>query len=132
MNIYLDIDKTLLFEDSYVRKPAKMLKEFLINALQNHELFWLTTHCNGDSTVPLEYMRRFVPSDVARCLERIHPTTWNISKSEAIDFKYDFLWFDDLLMPSDEQILIKRNKLQSFIKVDLKKYPDFYANYMNL
>jgi hypothetical protein len=109
----------------YNMRPANHLKEFLEYMLANHEVYWLTTHCNGDPTVPVMYMSRFVSQDVVPLLMKIKPTSWNVLKTDAIDMSEDFLWFDDTLSWGEEKALKDKNKLDSHIKVNLDEKPDF-------
>ena len=43
----------------------------------------------------------------------------------------DFLWFDDTLYPVDEQALESKNKLDSYIKVDLIENPDILLEFVS-
>ena len=43
----------------------------------------------------------------------------------------DFLWFDDTLYPGDEQALESKNKLDSYIKVDLIDNPDTLLDFVS-
>jgi len=51
MKIYLDINGTIIHrkleKGKAVVKPASYLKEFLDNALKRHDVYWLSTICNG-------------------------------------------------------------------------------------
>lgn len=132
MKIYLDIDNTIIYSELFETYPAKHLKEFLTNSLMYHEVFWLSTHCNGNVADPIEYLDRFLTQDLMELMKLIKPTIWNTRKIEAIDLHSEFLWFDDTLLPSEEKILKENNKLDSYIKVDIKTSPDFWANYLNL
>lgn len=130
MKIYLDIDDTLINTDYRNTRPAKHLKKFLEYMLNNHDVYWLTTHCNGDATVPVSYLSRFVSPDIIPFIMRIKPTSWNILKTEGIDMSEDFLWFDDTLSWGEERELKKHNKLSSHVKVDLDTHPDFLLDYI--
>jgi len=132
MKIYLDIDDTLIQHEGFNTAPAKYLKEFLQNIIVKHEVFWLTTHCDGDPTTPISYMSRYITQDLIPLIMRIKPTRWNISKTEGIALDEDFMWFDDLLLPSDERALNNAGKLNSHIKVDLYANPEFLKNYLNI
>ena len=124
MKIYLDIDDTLINTDMYNMRPANHLKEFLEYMLENHDVYWLTTHCNGDATIPTTYIGRFVP-DLVPLVMKIKPTSWSILKTEAINMDEDFLWFDDTLSWGEEKALKENNKLSSHVKVNLDSNPDF-------
>lgn len=130
MKIYLDIDDTLLNTDMYNMRPANHLKEFLECVLRNHDVYWLTTHCNGDVASPILWMSKYVNPEIVDLIMRIKPTRWKVSKTEAIDFSEDFLWFDDILTLEDERKLEEQNKLNCYVKVDLDSNPDILKEYI--
>jgi hypothetical protein len=131
MKIYLDIDDTLIHTDLFDMRPAKHLKEFLTHMLNNHDVYWLTTHCDGDATVPVAYLGKFFPEDLMELIIKIKPSSWKTFKIEAINLEDDFLWFDDVLMQYEEKVLKEADKLDSHIKVDLDKDPDFLSKYLS-
>ncbi len=95
MNIYLDIDGTMIHENLAEPKAAEGLTDFLI-ALRPHQTFWLTTHCrDGNPVRPREIMKRFVPFELHADIDRILPTVWDMNKTEGIDWSKDFIWFDN-------------------------------------
>ena len=51
---------------------------------------------------------------------KIKPTTWNMWKSEGIDFSKKFLWLDDSPSDFDRAVLLKNNCLQSLVVVTLE------------
>jgi phosphatidate phosphatase APP1 len=64
MKIYLDIDDTLIHTDLFNMRPANHVKEFLTNVVNNHDTYWLTTHCNGDASVPVFYLSKIFPEAI--------------------------------------------------------------------
>ncbi len=54
-------------------------------------------------------------------MRRIKPTNWNVWKTEAIDFKTSFLWFDDNCFDFEKDVLRKHGVLDNWIEVDLAK-----------
>ncbi len=130
MKIYLDIDDTLINTDIHNTRPANHLKEFLTYMIENHDVHWLTTHCNGDATVPVAYLSRFVTPDVVSLIMKIKPTSWSVLKTEGIKMDEDFLWFDDTLSWGEEKALKKYDKLNSHVKVDLDNNPDIFLEYI--
>ena len=119
MNIYLDIDGVLLDTKEY--KPMPYLKEFLTTVfdISNGEVYWLSTHThNGDNTVPLNYFKPIVDSDIYLMLEKIKPSKWYSLKTEGIDLNSDFLWFDDVIFQAEYNVLEKINKEHCLIKVE--------------
>ena len=116
----------------YDIRPANHLKEFLEQMVKNHDVYWLTTHCDGDATSAVLYMGKYVSPEVVDLIMRIKPTKWRISKSEAINMNEDFLWFDDDPTLEDIENLKKHNKLDSLIRVNLDENPDILKNYLNI
>ena len=118
MNVYLDIDGTLLQKDG---SPAKGLHEFLEYMTANHACYWLTTHCRreGDIEHVHEYLKPKLSADTFELIRLIRPTTWNVMKTKAIDFEQDFRWFDDSVMVSERLHLQKHGCLDKLIIVNL-------------
>lgn len=121
MNIYLDIDGVILDKSL---KPTNHLKEFLEHITTNYEVYWLTTHCKGDSNPTLVYLSRFLDEDVLELLKKIKPTNWDTLKTDAIDFTKDFVWLDDFILPMERQVLEQKNKLDCWIEVKLEDNGD--------
>ena len=107
MNIYLDIDGVILTKEG---KPAKNLDLLLEYITNNHDVYWLTTHCKGDAKYTVNYISRYFKPKTIKYLNKIKPTTFNTLKTEAINFDSDFLWLDDYLFDSEIQILKEKNK----------------------
>jgi hypothetical protein len=120
MNIYLDVNDTLLTHDL---KPASGLKDFIVTVLKNNDVYWLTTHCKGNSQTVMNYLSPLLSPDILAAMKRIKPTNWNTLKTEAIDFSKEFLWFDDYLMEAEKKILRDNNQVESLMKVDLRNNP---------
>lgn len=140
MKIYLDIDETLINNNIYEMngqyifpkpKPANHLKEFLEHMLKNYDVYWLTTHCNGDASTAVSYMAKSVPDEIVGLIKKIKPTKWNLVKSEAIDMNEDFLWFDDAPTWEDTENLKKHNKLESLVRVNLDENPDILSEFID-
>lgn len=119
MNIYLDIDGVLIDTKEY--KPMPYLKEFLtiVFNISNGEVYWLSTHTHdGDNTSPLNYFKPIVDSDIYLMLEKIKPSKWYSLKTEGIDLKSDFLWFDDVIFQAEYNFLESIGKEDCLIKVE--------------
>ena len=121
MKIYLDIDGVLLTKQS---KPANYFSEFIEFVALNFDCFWLTTHCKGKAEEAVKYLLQYAPKESFPALLTIKPTNWNALKTEAIDFKRNFLWIDDYVMEAEKKVLLKNNCLQNLILIDLVKKPD--------
>ena len=118
MNIYLDIDGVILTKDG---KQMPNLKSFINHVFNtsNGNVYWLTTHCRELSTDSVMlYLKDNVDPDIYKMLENIKPVKWDALKTEGIDFKTKFLWFDDYILVSEFEVLKERDCEGSFIKVE--------------
>lgn len=121
-NIYLDIDGVLLANESNLAEGAA---DFIKYAVDHFDVYWLTTHCMaGDSAHAIEYLQRASDQDLYPWLSKFKPTTWSLMKTEAIDFDKPFLWFDDDCYSGERIELKRRSAFDSWIEIDLAKYPD--------
>ena len=120
MNIYLDIDGVLLANDL---NPALHANDFLRKVLTEYPetTYWLTTHCHGDPSIPIQHIGHLFEEDVQDLMKLIKPTTWDLAKTRAIDFSQPFLWFDDDLYFEEKQTLLKHGVLDNWIEVNLSK-----------
>lgn len=122
-NIYLDIDGVLLHGKR--NKPAIGL-EFFLRTLRGlgNDVYWLTTHCNGDASTAVKYLEPHLKSKLSKVIvEQIKPTTWTV-KTQGIDFDKPFLWFDDKPLGwADEEAMKKHGVTDSLVIVDLNKNP---------
>ena len=132
MKIYLDIDDTLINTDMNNMRPANHLKIFLEQMIKDHDVYWLTTHCDGDATTAVSYMSKFVSPEIIDLITKIKPTKWKVLKTEAINMNEDFLWFDDAPTWGDIDALKKHNKLESFVRVNLDEDPDILKNFITI
>ncbi len=124
MNIYLDIDGTMLHENLAEPKAAAGLKAFII-ALRPHTTYWLTTHCrDGNPERPREIMKRFLPPELHADIDRIKPTVWDVMKTEGIDWSQDFIWFDDTITEMEWKRFEIADLNQQVIEVNLRDNPN--------
>lgn len=121
MNIYLDIDGVLLTKEG---EPALAAIELLEYVVQNHSVYWLTTHCQGEDGDFMPYLAQKFPSTVLPLLSQIKRTSWRTLKTEAIDFSQKFIWLDDYVLQSEKQKLIEYQVPEAVIEVDLKNKPE--------
>lgn len=120
--IYLDIDGVILANEDYLAIGAE---EFIKYAVENFDVYWLTTHCTeSDATHAINYVMRAGNESLRPHLEKLIPTSWSEYKTEAIDFTKPFLWFDDDCYLGERQDLEKNNAFNSWVEVDLRNYPD--------
>lgn len=54
----------------------------------------------------------------------IKPTSFQLDKTEAIDFSRTFFWLDDELFDSEKNTLRQHQKYDSWIEINLKKNPN--------
>jgi len=120
--IYLDIDGVLLANEANLAIGAS---EFIKYVTEQFEVYWLTTHCmDGDPAHAVEYVQRATDEDLRPYLQKFKPVSWGIAKTEAIDFSKPFLWFDDDCYGGERAVLNEHRVFNSWIEVDLAKYPD--------
>ena len=129
-NIYLDIDGVLLANDENLSIGAV---EFIKYAIEHFDVYWLTTHCmDGDPAHAIEYLNRASTEDLRPWLEKFKPVTWSLKKTEAIDFSKPFLWFDDDCFSGEKIDLHEHGVFNSWIEVNLAKYPDQMVHELKL
>lgn len=128
-NIYLDIDGVLLANDL---TPANYSKEFLATVLERYPYttYWLTTHCDGDASVPIQHIGHLFDNESVELMKKIKPTSWQTAKTRAIDFDRPFLWFDDDLFYEEKETLKRHGVLDNWIEVDLANNPDQLAEFV--
>jgi hypothetical protein len=128
-NIYLDIDGVLLANDLTAANYADEFLQKILSEFPN-STYWLTTHCQGDATVPIQHIGHLFAPATVELMKKIQPTTWDLVKTRAIEFNQPFLWFDDDLFYEEKQDLIKYNALDNWIQVDLSKNPNQLQNFI--
>lgn len=128
-NIYLDIDGVLLANDL---NPANHANDFLRRVLADFPdtTYWLTTHCNGDASVPIQHIGHLFEPDVKELMKLIKPTSWETAKTRAINFSEPFLWFDDDLFFEEKESLVQHGVLDNWIEVNLADNEDQLANFL--
>ena len=130
MNIYLDIDGVLLANEENLAIGAT---EFIKYAIEHFDVYWLRAHCmHGTTEHAIDYLNRASKEDLRPWLEKFKPVTWSLKKTEAIDFSKPFLWFDDNCFTGEKIDLLEHNVLNSWIEVNLAKYPDQMVHELKL
>jgi hypothetical protein len=122
MNLYLDIDGTLITKQGGIE--ANHLYEFLLFATENHDCYWLTSHCKGDASTALEHLKGKVSEESFELLKKVKPTTFELWKTEGIDFGKDFLWFDDYAFDGEREELKRNNSTHKLVEINLRENPD--------
>ena len=118
MKIYLDIDGVILKKDLTIPEYGK---EFIAYLTANHDCYWLSTHCKGDTQNAISHLSQFYPPSTVEQLKMIKQTNWESLKTEAVDLNSDFIWLEDYPLESEKIVLKKANKINSLITVDLKR-----------
>ena len=129
MKIYLDIDGVLVARG---RQPASFVVEFLKTATEKHDCYWATTHCKGDASMAMEYLKDILPAEAFGYCGLIKATEWTHKKTEIFDYNSDFIWFDDAPFEFEKEVLSKRGKPDSLILVDLITNPDHLKDLIRL
>ena len=129
MNIYLDIDGVLLANDLH---KANHSDDFIKHIVCKYPVYWLTTHCKCDSIHTVRFLERFFDENTIKLMKFIQPTNWDLLKTEAIDFYKPFLWFDDDLFKEEREILVQHNCLNSWVEINLAKYENQLAKYLEI
>ena len=129
MNIYLDIDGVLLANDLHKTNHSD---NFIKHIVCKYPVYWLTTHCKGDSIHTVRFLERFFDENTIKLMKFIQPTNWDLLKTEAIDFYKPFLWFDDDLFKEEREILVQHNCLNSWVEINLAKYENQLAKYLEI
>jgi hypothetical protein len=86
--------------------------------------YWLTTHCWQGENRCIEILTPVLHPDTVALLQKIKPTEWNELKTDAIDFKQPFLWFDDDLLPEEAEVLREHDAMSGHVLVDIYHSPE--------
>ncbi len=127
MNIYLDIDGVLLANE---KSPAHFADKFIEYVVSRYPTYWLTTNCWQKDNHAVALLSKFFPEETMRFIRQIKPTEWGESKTDGIDFSSPFLWFDDDLYEEEKKELIRRNVLENWIEVDLRKNENILGTFL--
>jgi len=121
MNLFIDIDGVLLGKSPDTRKPclANSAEEFLKFCLETFDCYWLTTHCKGDASTAVDYLRPYADDKFITLAERIRPTNFKTFKTEALFG--DFFWIDDQPTAYEFQYLDDNDWLKHWIQVNTRK-----------
>lgn len=121
-NIYLDIDGVLLNGDEAAIGAADFIQ--FVTASFPHSVYWLSGRCSGDAEATVNQIARYFDAGTVELLRAVCATEWPLVKSQAVDFAFPFLWFDDVLEFADEDELISHGAIQGLVLVDLVEEPD--------
>jgi hypothetical protein len=123
MNIYLDIDGTLIHEELPFPKAAAGLEDFIL-ALRPHTTYWLTTHCrDGNPERARSILKQYVREELHAEIDRIQPTVWDTLKTQGIDWSQDFVWFDNDISSYEWDKINEGTENQQVVEVNLRENP---------
>ena len=109
-----------MFLDTKEYKQMPKLKEFLdtVFEMTNGEVYWLSTHTkHGENDIALYHLEDIEPQ-ILEMAKKIKNTKWNTLKTEGIDLKSSFLWFDNVVFQSEYRVLESYGKENRLIKVE--------------
>ncbi len=122
MNIYLDIDGVLLANSSHAAQYADEFLQFVLTAWPD-TTYWLTTHQWRGQNRAVDVLRPVLKPKTIKLLAQVQPTDWGDLKTDAINFKQPFLWFDDDLFPEEGEILKHYGALDCLRRINLSTDP---------
>lgn len=117
INLYLDIDGVLLGKKGHLPNG---IETFIATVTHQFHCFWLTTHCKGNSETAVRYLDQYYPKSFGKYWQLIHPTNWDVLKTEAISFEKPFFWLDDQPLQAEKIQLAAAGCLDKLMVVDLK------------
>lgn len=117
--LYIDIDGVLITAKNPVAPVG--IDYFIQFITSNFDCYWLTTHCKGDSTHCLNYLKDYLSERSISALSQVKPTNWDSLKTEAINFEEPFFWLDDYIFSMEKKIIEQVGRIDSLILVDLRQ-----------
>lgn len=120
-NIYLGIDGVILTKGVV---PAPHLDMFLKYILMRYSVYWISSRCDGSNEETVRYLSQFLLPDTIALIKQIKPTSFDLDKTEAIDFSKKFFLLDGPLFTSEKNTLKKLGNFDSWIELDLISKPD--------
>lgn len=130
MNIYLDIDGVLLAND---HAAANFADDFLTFILQHFPdtTYWLTTHCWRGQNRAVEVLAPHLKPATVKLLAKVRATDWGDLKTDGINFKKPFFWYDDDLFQEERAILAHYGALPCHRAIDLGRDPNQLMDEIN-
>lgn len=122
MNIYLDINGVLMQENTL----AEFAEPFLAQVFTSWRFstYWLSSYCWHGQNKATDIIRPLLKRKSSiQIIESIQPTQWDELKTDAIDFKTPFLWFDSSISADEKEILKYHRALDCFRQINLSSDP---------
>jgi hypothetical protein len=116
--VFLDIDGVLLGKKNGRVVLAKGADEFLRFVTSHFDCYWLTTHCQGDATTAVNWLKPYVSKKLIEVIKQIKPTAFNVLKTDALPKDGNFFWIEDQPLASELIYLEKNSLLPCLIRVD--------------
>lgn len=122
MNIYLNIDGVLRLHSNQLAPYAANFLRLVIRRWPD-STYWLTLQSRGGRFGSHELFQKLLPQKTIEQLRTIQPATWYDHKTDGINFKQPFLWYDDMLTPEEQRILQRYDALDCFRQINLQADP---------
>lgn len=123
MNIYLEMDGVLIDKNNQLADFAEVFLQYILTHWPD-STYWLSSHCWKGSNNTLDILiPKLRKKRTLQLIELIKPTDWDELKTDGIDFKQAFLWFDSELFSEEKQILEHYRALECHRKVNLVHDP---------
>lgn len=122
VNIYLDINGVLI--DQWGKAPA-YADEFVQTIVKHwpDNIFWLSSLVRGDEHGAVKALNGVLSHRTLPLLANIKTGKWEDLKTDAINFKEPFLWYDDNLMEEEREILEHYDALDCHHQINLIRDP---------
>lgn len=120
MKLYVAIDGVLIRAKN--PNAPEGIDTFLEYVSSNFDCYWLTTHCKGDASMCIQYLKQYFPNNSLVSLSKIKLTSLHTLKTEAINMEDNFYWLDDYPMMAEKKELEKHGKLESLIQINLNNH----------
>ena len=115
--LYIDIDGVLITAKNSI--APLVIDRFIQFITSNFDCYWLTTHCKGDLTHCLNYLKGYLSENSISASSPVKATNWDTLKTEAINLEEQFFWLDYYVLSVEKKILEQAVKIDSLIPVDL-------------
>lgn len=123
MNIYLGINGVLLDKNSNLVDFAEVFLQYILTYWPD-STYWLSSHCWQGKDTTMELLKpKLRKKRTLQLIELVKPTSWGELKTDAIDFKQPFLWFESELFNEERQILEHYRAVECHHKINLSKDP---------
>lgn len=120
MNIYLDIDGVLIDQNDRAADYADEFLQFVLTHWPT-STYWLSIHSRNGQNKTYDLLQPYLRKKTLKDIHLIKSTNWEELKTEAIDFKRPFLWFDTQLYKEEQAILDHYQARACYRHIDLRR-----------